>query len=79
MNALDAEWQLSWEFVFDADQRNALETFLEEQGGYKPFLWRPFGAAANERVVCPAWAFVKAPAGVATWRGSATFVLDHGY
>lgn len=37
------------------DQRNELASFFMGQGGYKPFLYTPFGDTAPTRWICKEW------------------------
>lgn len=45
---------LSWEGLTQA-QKTAIETFLFARGGYKPFLYKPYGFSQALRWICAEW------------------------
>lgn len=54
INHIRAVFSLSWE-VLTPDQAWAMESFMERQGGTKPFLYQPTGRPAPMLFTCEEW------------------------
>ncbi|AHB77251.1 phage tail protein [Pandoraea pnomenusa] len=63
LNSQPGHWTLQLHCASSAEA-DAIDTFLQEQGGYLPFAWTPPHAATPVSVLCQNWSKYDKPGGV---------------